>query len=75
MGVQKVPACCDDEAGRRGLMCNKSPTSSVQSNYMLPPYHRRQLTAYLLGPLVVPGKRKLQGLGLQRAHVNVNDIS
>jgi hypothetical protein len=41
----------------------------------LPPYHRRQLTAYLLGPLVVPGKRKLQGLGLQRAHVNVNDIS
>lgn len=59
MGVQKVQFCCDDEAGRRGLMCNKSPTSSVQSNCMLPPYHCRQLTVYTLGPLVVSGKPKL----------------
>lgn len=39
---------CDDEAGRRGLMCNHSPTSSVPRNCTLPPHLSRQLlTAYL----------------------------
>jgi hypothetical protein len=53
-GCAKSPSMLDDEAGRRGLMCStgKSPTSSLHSNCVLPPYHCRQLTAYLLRPLV-----------------------
>uniref|UniRef100_A0A7I4AYN9 Uncharacterized protein n=1 Tax=Physcomitrium patens TaxID=3218 RepID=A0A7I4AYN9_PHYPA len=39
---------CNDEAGHRGPVCNRSSIPSVSNNCMLPPYVSRQLlTAHL----------------------------